>query len=73
MARTIGSKNIKEVKRLVREAESKGIQHVRQVTAYVIAHLSDAVFDTWEMAYQEVEGICWDAVMSENAVQIKWR
>ena len=58
---------------MVREAESKGIQQVHQVTAYVIAHLSDVVFDAWEMAYQEVGRICWDAVMSENAVQIKGR
>ena len=65
MARTIGKANIKKVKALVAEAEKKGIVQINLVCSYVHKALPEKVYDTWEMAYQEIERIIWDEVMAQ--------
>jgi len=61
--RSIGKRWIKEVKRLVDVAKKNGFENIMQIQDYVRTELPEEVFDTWEMAYQEINGIVHDYVM----------
>ncbi len=57
MARTIGVKNKNLLKRLVKEARNKDIHSDYAIFEYVKERLDSSVFDTWEMAYSEIENL----------------
>ena len=59
MARTIGSKWIRKVKKLTKEVEAMG-KHGDDKKKAVIEILPEEVFDIWEGAYDEIVGIIWD-------------
>lgn len=63
-ARTIGPGNVEKVKRLVDEAESKGIVSIPEVQDYVKGGLGDKVLDSWEGADMEVNRVVADEVMN---------
>lgn len=64
MARTIGRKYKNQIIRLVKEANSLGIQNAFAVAEYVKDKLPQEAFDTWEMAYQEIERFTEDYVFN---------
>ncbi len=57
MARTIGVKYKNLVKRLVVEARSKEIYGNHAIFEYVQDKLPIEIWDTWEMAYSEVDNL----------------
>lgn len=64
MARTIGRKNIRIVKELTREALESGKFSYSQIEDIVIKKLPSDMWDTWEMADQEIKRII-DEVMAD--------
>jgi hypothetical protein len=68
--RSIGAKNIKLIKSLVREELSKfsitdSIDY-RVVRENVMARVPNAIFDTWEMAFTQVENVLNEEIMNSN-------
>lgn len=66
--RSIGKRNIKKVKDLTLQAMADGIGQrnrlgVEAVTDIVREKLSADLWDIWEGADQEINGIIWDTVM----------
>lgn len=57
--RSIGKRNTKLVKGLTIEACEKGLHGV-DVRDYVFDKLPSPIFETWEMAYQEIDGLIYD-------------
>jgi hypothetical protein len=68
-ARTIGAHWKSEVRKLVAQANKQGIDNNNQVFEYVKDKLSDEAFDTWEMAYQEIENLSHEYNMNKSQVK----
>ncbi len=60
--RTIGKKYKNQIIRLIKKAQSEGLQNAFEITEYVKDNLPQSAFDTWEMAYQEIERFTGDYV-----------
>lgn len=58
--RTIGAKNIDLVKTITREEYPKGPYETLSDRVY--NRIPQAVFDIWEMAYQEIDRIIFDTI-----------
>lgn len=61
--RSIGKRNIKKVKDLTLQVMAGGIVGVKKVTEIVREKLSADLWDIWEGADQEINGIIWDTIM----------
>ena len=71
LARTIGAKQVAEVKRLTNEAEANGIVSIPEVQDYVKDRLGDEVLDSWEGADMEVNRIVAEEVMKPTKYDAK--
>jgi len=64
MARTIGVKYKNKIKKIVLREKAKG-ENAVEIFDTIKIEVPDA-FETWEMAYQEIERITWDLATSYN-------
>jgi len=64
MARTIGVKYKNKIKKIVLREKAKG-ENAVEIFDIIKREVPNA-FETWEMAYQEIERITWDLATSYN-------
>lgn len=60
--RTIGKKNKKIVRDLVKKAQSKNMTGAQEITEFVIEQIDGSILDKWEGAHDEVKCLVWDYV-----------
>lgn len=65
MARTIGTKWINKIKKLVDILEARGMSGVYEITEKVKTYLPPEVWDIWESADSEIDRVVNDYVMSK--------
>jgi len=71
MARTIGTKNINIIKKIVENEIKKSTTKWGEITKYpsgdeIIEKLPEEMFETWEGAYSEIKNIIHDSVTNYN-------
>ena len=72
MARTIGKRWIRRIKELVDEANKKNMFGVIEVFEYVKENLPEEVFDIWESAYSEIQGVSDDYTFKKSIDRPSW-
>lgn len=69
--RTIGKKNLKEVRKLTEKALDNDLTGV-QLRDFVMAELDEEVFDLWEGAYNEIEQTILDEILNGKHKEKYW-
>ena len=63
--RSIGKGNRNLVVMLTKAAMKAGLEGHKEIEEAVIRNLSEGLWDTWEMADNEIRSIIWDTVFQD--------